>query len=106
MLKIGLWYRNLEKKIYIECLQDISNVSKDDSIILNKWIYGLVQTTRPYYKKAVETLKNLGFVGDCFNPCLYTKKTERGVVYVALHGDDDFMIRDVKASDEVIAVLK
>ena len=37
-------YGNLEKETYMDCPQGMSDVKKDDYIILNKCIYGLVQT--------------------------------------------------------------
>ena len=36
---------------------------KDNCIILNKCIYGLVQAAWQYYKKALEILKSSGFKG-------------------------------------------
>ena len=47
-------YMDLEEIIYMECPQGMSDVGKDDCIILNKYIYGLVQTARQYYKKAIK----------------------------------------------------
>ena len=47
-------YGDLEEEIYMECPQAMSDVTKDDCIILNKCIYGLVQVACQYYKKAVE----------------------------------------------------
>ena len=64
----------------MECLQGIPIVNKDDCIILNKCIYGLVQETRQYYKKAVEILKKLGFIGGNVDSCLYAKKSLKGRV--------------------------
>ena len=52
-------------------------MGKDDCIILNKYIYGLVQAARKYYKKDAMILKNLGFIGDNLKPCLYMKKVQR-----------------------------
>ena len=65
---------------------------KIDCIILNKCIYCLVQASRQYYKKAVKILKNSGFVGSNVNPCLYIKKSVKGIVYVALYVDDNLML--------------
>ena len=38
-------FGDLKDKIYMECSQGMSDVKKDDCIILNKCIYGLVQAT-------------------------------------------------------------
>ena len=65
------------------------------TVILNKCIYSLVQAVRWYYKKAIEILKNLGFLGDNVNPCLYVKKSKKAIVCVALHENVNLMIGDV-----------
>ena len=51
-------YGDLEEEIYMECPQGMLNVKKDDCIILNKCINGLVLAVMHYYKKAVKILKN------------------------------------------------
>ena len=55
------------------CPQGMNNIGKDDCIILNKCIYGLVPAMRQYYKRAVEILKKAGF-----------SRGNKGIVYVAL----------------------
>ena len=84
----------------------MSNVQKDDCIILNKCIYGLVQSARQYYEKAVKILKNLGFIGGNVDPCLYMKKCAMDIVCIALHTDDNLMIGDMVAIEDAIAALK
>ena len=69
-METAFLYRELEKEIYMECPQGISDVGKDNCIILNQCIYGLVQSARQYYKNALKILKKLGFVGGYVNPCL------------------------------------
>ena len=61
----------------MECSQGMSDIGKDDCINLNKCINGQVQAVRLYYKKAIEIQKNLEFVGENVNPCLYVKKVQR-----------------------------
>ena len=41
-------YADLEEEIYMECTEGMSNVSKNDCIILGKCTYGFVQATRQY----------------------------------------------------------
>ena len=72
----------------MECPQGMADVKKDDCVILNKCIYGLVQAARQYYKKAMEFLKSSGFVGGNIDLCLYVKKSAKGIVYIALCVDD------------------
>ena len=50
-------YGELEEKIYMECPSGMKDVSKDDCIVLQKWICGLVQAARQYNKKIVEILR-------------------------------------------------
>ena len=74
---------DLEEKVYMDHPQGMANVKKDDCIILNKFIYGLVQAACQYYKKAMELLKSLGFVWGSTDLCLYVKKSTKGIVYIA-----------------------
>ena len=60
-------YGELEEEIYMECPHGMPDVGKDDCIILNKCIHGLVYMAKQYYKKAIEILKNSRFVGGNFN---------------------------------------
>ena len=73
----------------MECPQGLSDIGTDDCIILNKCIYGLVQAARKHYKKDIRILRNLRFEGGNVNPCLYVKKSAKGIEYIALYGDDN-----------------
>ena len=84
----------------------MSNMGKDDCIILNKCIYSLVQAARQYYKKAITNLKNSGFVGGNVDPCLYINKSVKGVIYVAQYVGDNLIVEDMVAIDEVISAVK
>ena len=77
-IKTAWLYRDLEGKIYMECPQDMTNMSKVVCIILNKCISGLIKATRQYYKKAIEILKKVGLIGGNVDPCLYMKKIFAG----------------------------
>ena len=85
--------------------QGISDIGKDDCIILNKCIYGLFQSLRKYSEKAVKILKKLRFAGGNVDPYLYVEKSEKGIVSVALHIDDNLMVGDIEVIDNVIATL-
>ena len=79
---------------------------KGDYIILIKCIYSLFQAAWQYYKKDVEILKSSGFVGGSIDPCLYVKKSTKGIVHVDLYIDDNLMIGDIAAIDGAIEALK
>ena len=48
----------------------------------------------------------MGFEGGNIDPCIYIKKSENGIVYVALYIHDNLTIWDVEAIDDAIADLK
>ena len=99
-------YGELEEEIYMECPEGLAGASKEDVLLLQKCIYGLVQAARQYHKKAVEILKKIGFSGGEIDPCLFSKKTESGIVIVALYVDDNLMIGHEKAIEEMIVQLE
>ena len=82
------------------------NVVKNDCIILNKYIHGLVHAARQYYKKAVKILKKSYFVGGNVNPCLNVKKIEKGITYVSLYVDGTLTTRNIEAINEAIKAPK
>ena len=51
-------------------------------------------------------LKKLGFVRGNVDICLYVKKGEKVLTYVALYLDDNLMVENVETIDEAIATLK
>ena len=75
-------------------------------IISNNYIYGLVQAARQYYKMAVDILKNSGLIGGNVDPCFNIKKIAKGIVYIALYVDDNFMAGDIEATDDAISAFK
>ena len=106
-------YGDLDEKIFMECPPGMSevyagqeNISSDDVLELGKCIYGLVQAARQYFKKAVATLKKIGFEGGEVDPCLMVLKTRKGICYIALYVDDNLLVGTPEAIDEVIAALK
>ena len=105
-IETAFLYGDLKEEIYMKCPQVIADVKKDDCIILNKCIYGLVKAACQYYKKAVEILKSSSFIGGNIDPCLYVKKSTKGIVYIALYVDDNLMIDDIAAIDDAIVALK
>ena len=100
MFKTALLFVDLEEEIYMECPQSMTNVGKDDCIILDKCILSLVQAAN--YKKTTKMLKKVGFIGGNADPCLNMKKGAKGIVYVGLYVDDNFIVGNPEAIDEVI----
>ena len=78
----------------------------DEILILDKTIYGLVQAAKAFYTKLCQILKEIGFTGGYADPCLFSRKTERGVVHMALYVDDCYCCGDMEEIDQVIKELK
>jgi hypothetical protein len=49
------------------------DVNSNQTLILHKTIYCLVQSSREFYKKLIEIFKVIGFIGSKQDPCLWTK---------------------------------
>ena len=84
----------------------MSNVKKDDRVILNKCIYHLVQAVWQYCRKAVVILKSSGFIRCIVDLCLYVKRSNKGLVYIALYIDHNLMLVEIAAIDNAIETLK
>ena len=94
---------DLEEEIYMTCRE----VHGDNEVLLLQHsIYGLVQAARQYYKKFISVLKKLNFEGGYPDPCLMTRRTEKGVVFIAIWVDDSLLVGNQMAIDETINDLK
>ena len=78
----------------------------NECLILNKTIYGLVQSAREFYNKLVSALKECGFTGSSVDPCLWIKYSNQGIVLIAIYVDDCLMIGTDSDIDAVIEKLK
>jgi Reverse transcriptase (RNA-dependent DNA polymerase) len=76
--------------------------SIDECSILNKTIYGLVQSAREFYNKLVSALKDCGFQGSLVDPCLWIKHFNQDIVIIAIYVDDCFIIGDDMKINEVL----
>ena len=41
-----------------------------------------------------------------FDPCLYMKQSTKGIIYIALHIDDNLMVWSHEANDEAVRLLQ
>ena len=65
---------------FIQCQKGMKSIGQDDCIALVTSTYGIIQASRQYYKKNIEILKKVGFIGSNVDPCLYLKKSAKRVV--------------------------
>ena len=61
--------RDFEEGIYMDCPQGMSDIKKDNFIILDSCIYGLIQAAQQYYKKVNKILKNSFFLVETVSIC-------------------------------------
>ena len=98
-------YGELDEEIYMECPPGMKSKA-DEILILGQCIYGLVQSARQDHEKAVEILRKNGFVGGEVDPCLFMKKSEKGLVYIALCVGDNLLVGHPEAIKHVIYELR
>ena len=100
-LETAFLYGELDEEIYMECPPGMKSKA-DEILILGQCIYGLVQSARPYHKKAVEILRKIGFVGGEVDPYLFMKRSEKVIVYIAVYVDDNLLVGHPEAIEQVI----
>jgi hypothetical protein len=91
---------NLKETIFMEIPKGMKT-NENKCLILKKTIYGLVQSAREFYKKLVLALKGCIFQGNSVDPCLWTKYTEHGIVFVGIYVDDCLVIGNEKDINDV-----
>ena len=82
------------------------DVDKEDCLILQKAIYGLVQAVRQFFKKIVDKMQGGGFQLSEADQCMLYKEDEKGVCIIIIYIDDMLIIGKEEAIDAAIKVLK
>jgi Reverse transcriptase (RNA-dependent DNA polymerase) len=104
-IETSFLHGNLKETIYMEMPKGME-ASIDECLILNKTIYGLVQSAREFYNKLVSALKDCGFQGSLVDPCLWIQHSNQGIVIIAIYVNDCLIIGDDSKINEVIEELK
>ena len=100
-----LW-GDLEEEVYMDNPPGLPNAKEDEALLLLQTIYGLVQSARQYYKKARSILLKIGFTGGTVDPCLFHRKTEKGLVFIGLFVDDNLLIGHPEAIEDAIQGMR
>ena len=79
-------------------------VEREDCIILQKAIYGLVQAARQFWKKIVDKMQEGGFKLIEADPCMLYKEDESGVCIIIVYIDAMLIIGKEEAIDDAIKV--
>ena len=82
------------------------DVDKEDCLILQKAIYGLVQAATQFWKKIVNKMQEGGFQLSEADPCMMYKEDEKGVCIIIIYIDDMLIIGKEEAIDAAIKVLQ
>ena len=97
---------NLEDvEIYMECPEGMQD-SLNKCLFLLKATYGLVQASRSFFLKLVKKLKGFGFEQSKADPCLMIKRSNKGLVILALYVDDILCIGNKDAIQDTVEKLK
>ena len=80
-------------------------VDKEDCLIFQKAIYGLVQAARQFWKKIVDKMQEGGFKLSEADPCMLYKEDEKGVCIIIIY-IDMLIIGKEEAIDNAIKVLQ
>ena len=102
---------DLEHEIYRkipEGYDEVINqdVDKEDCLILQKAIYGLVQAAQQFWKKIVDKMQGGGFQLSQSDPRMLYKEDEKVVCIIIIYIDDMLIIGKDEAIDGAIKVFK
>jgi hypothetical protein len=95
----------LDEVIYMDCPQGVE-CEDDECVILDKALYGLVQSARQFFKKFSGLLKDIGCEQSIVEPCLFKYKDETGIAILAIHVDDCITIGNSATINKLIKLLE
>lgn len=80
---------NIEEEIYVKPPREIIKPGDERKVWrLRKSMYGLKQSGRAWNETLQETLTNLKFIRTRADPCVYFKRTNKGILIVGVYVDD------------------
>jgi hypothetical protein len=83
--------------IYMRRPPGVPDSLMPEIVQLKKYIYGLPQASKKFREHSDRTLRALGFNPNITDPCVYTKKTQGGMIFVTVHVDDFGIMAPTKA---------
>ena len=101
----------MEHEVYVKIPEGYDKVinqgvDKEDCLVLQKAIYGLVQAARQFWKKIVDKMQEGGFKLHEAYPCMLYKENEKGFCIIIIYIDDMLIIGKEEAIDDAIRVLQ
>ena len=67
---------NPQEEVYVNIPEGMES-NNNECLLLNKAIYGLVQSAREFYRTLIEVLKSVGFIKNKSDPCLFVEMGKR-----------------------------
>jgi hypothetical protein len=95
-IETAFLHGNHKETIYMEIPKGMEE-NENEFLIIKK---------KNFHKKLVLALKGCGFQGNSVNPCLWTKYTEHGIVFVGIYVHDYLLIGNENGINDVINGLK
>jgi hypothetical protein len=74
----------------------------NECLMLQKTIYGLVQSAKQWYKKLVTCLQKLGFRLSKIDSCLMIQNNKDGIVFICLYVDDCYAVGKTHTLDQLV----
>lgn len=101
-------YGDLEEEIYVRPPKELIKKENENKIwSLKKSVYGLKQSGRCWNKRIDNALQSFGLTQCRVDPCIYYKRTQEGLVIIAIYVDDILLFYDnEKFRDEMKNKLK
>jgi Reverse transcriptase (RNA-dependent DNA polymerase) len=81
----------LTEEIYMNAPEGL-DAKEDECVLLEKAIYGLVQSAWMFYLKFKQVMVKLGFKPSECKPCLFSKKANGSTIYVVVYVEDCYVI--------------
>ena len=80
---------SLQEELYLKIPANMQTPSNKGSVFkLNKAIYGLKQASHQWFKNFCDFILWQGFQQSEVDPCLYTKRTSKGITLVTIYVDN------------------
>jgi Reverse transcriptase (RNA-dependent DNA polymerase) len=90
-IEVAFLNGHLEELIYMNTPPGVE-VSDDECVLLQKSLYGLVQSARQFFKMFSAVLRQLGMMQSNIEPCVFHQETRLGILIVAVYVDDCYVI--------------
>jgi hypothetical protein len=100
-IEVAFLNGDLDEVIYMNTPPGL-DANDDECVLLEKSLYGLVQSARQFFKKFSKVLTSLGMKQSSIKPCVFSQETHLGILMVAVYVDDCYVIGTEKSIQKFI----